>query len=599
MLQALPENNTLAATHDLPLPPLHKDTPRHNAAPAPHNANHAAAPTSNLAANSSAWKQPLLRRRSDSEVSLPASGSFSPPIPRRLRTPDCMSSPVSHLRNLTRNLGDDHRRLHALRYLKEAREGDLQQRKLMLVLDLDETLVHSHRSTVRANGAAGPFRKVRSDLAVPADDPVVPAVDGIVSEDDDEPDSPNSSSDAAEGEPPPLLPIGALPDAGGEGGGAAPPQLADAAAAAAALRWQRSVTLRVQSVEFEMELRPGVQAFLTEMSQLFSMHLYTMGSREYVQQALHFLDPTHEVFKPGHVLAWNPAFNRTTKSLRRLLCHPQMVLIVDDSTVAWSEHLHNLLPIERFLGDDDEDDALPRMAERLRAIHRDYFAAEDATAADAASSRQESTVAAAPLAPLRVDGVGDDATHATAAASAVPQPFSSPLSSSARSLDGPSASAVPPLGLDSAAQLVQEPPERDVRCAVRTLSESVLSGVCCVLAGSVDVLAMPQRPPEVILAERFGARFESRMSSSTTHLLMPPSLMHADAIACCPRTSELLTQASALGLQSRLRIADLRWLLACVGRWEYLSEELWLAPSGLWPSGREASQADAAAREEL
>ncbi len=582
MLQPLPENSTLAATHDLP--PLHKDAPRHNAAPAPPNAHHATAPTSNLAANSSAWKQPLLRRRTDSEVSLPASGS-SPPIPRRLRTPDCMSSPVSHLRNLTRNMGDDHRRLHALKYLKEAREGDLQQRKLMLVLDLDETLVHSHRSTVRVNGAAGPFPKVRSDLAVPADDPVVPAVDGIVSDDDDEPDSPNSSSDAAEGEPPPLLPSGLLPDAGGERGGTAPPQLADAAAAAAALRWQRSVTLRVQSVEFEMELRPGVQAFLTEMSQLFSMHLYTMGSREYVQQALHFLDPTHEVFKPGHVLAWNPAFNRTTKSLRRLLCHPQVVLIVDDSTVAWSEHLHNLLPIERFLGDDDDDDALPRMAERLRAIHRDYFAVEDAPA----------TV---PLAPLCVDGVGVDATHAAAAAPAVPQPFASPLSSSARSLDDPSAPAVPPLGLDSAAQIVQEPPERDVRCAVRTLSESVLSGVCCVFAGSVDVLAMPQRPPEVILAERFGARFESRMSSSTTHLLMPPSLMHADAIACCPRTSELLTQASALGLQSRLRIADLRWLLACVGRWEYLSEDLWLAPSGLWPSGREASQADAAAREE-
>ena len=112
VLPTLPENNTLRLNHDLPQ--QHKDTTRHNAAPPPTNATHATAPTSNLAANSSAWKQPQLRRRSDSEVSLPASVSFSPPIPRRLRTPDCMSSPVSHLRNLTRNMGDDHRRLHAL-----------------------------------------------------------------------------------------------------------------------------------------------------------------------------------------------------------------------------------------------------------------------------------------------------------------------------------------------------------------------------------------------------------------------------------------------------------------------------------------------------
>ena len=46
-------------------------------------------------------------------VGIPA---LSPPL-RRLRTPDCMSSPVSHLRNLTRDMQEEARRLHAAQYL--------------------------------------------------------------------------------------------------------------------------------------------------------------------------------------------------------------------------------------------------------------------------------------------------------------------------------------------------------------------------------------------------------------------------------------------------------------------------------------------------
>jgi hypothetical protein len=40
----------------------------------------------------------------------------SPPM-RRVGTPDCMSSPVSHLRNLTRNMQEEARRVHAAQYL--------------------------------------------------------------------------------------------------------------------------------------------------------------------------------------------------------------------------------------------------------------------------------------------------------------------------------------------------------------------------------------------------------------------------------------------------------------------------------------------------
>ena len=75
--------------------------------------------------------------------------SGGPPPVSRLSTPECVSSPVSHLRNLTKDLDEGARRERAAQYLRETREQHLQQRRLYLVLDLDETLVHSLRQTVR------------------------------------------------------------------------------------------------------------------------------------------------------------------------------------------------------------------------------------------------------------------------------------------------------------------------------------------------------------------------------------------------------------------------------------------------------------------
>ena len=298
------------------------------------------------------------KRRLEVNVALTPSGvsdHSAPPALRRLTTPDCMSSPVSHLRDLTRDLEEDGaKRRRAAQYLRESRLAHLQQRRLVLVLDLDETLVHSLRGSVRQIG------KGKKD----------PQLDPSQEEDDGE------EGDGEEEEPaagPGPLPggqpaIGPLPTPGAGGAAGSDAAGSDAGEDDAG----REVTLQVQNVEFEMKLRPGVHAFLREMSTLFCVHLYTMGSREYVQQALHHLDPNHEIFKPGQVLAWNPALDRTTKTLQRLLCVPELVLIVDDSPIAWANHLPNLVLIDRFVG-APSDTSLERVGHHLREIHRTYF----------------------------------------------------------------------------------------------------------------------------------------------------------------------------------------------------------------------------------
>ena len=142
----------------------------------------------------------------------------------------CVSSPVSHLRNLTKDLDEGARRERAAQYLRETREQHLQQRRLYLVLDLDETLVHSLRQTVRPLHGPG---------SRPQQQRQQQAGHGEAGDDDEVGAEGEEEEEEAEGADGPL------------------PEGAEA-----------QVTLTVQNVQFEMQLRPGVLDFLAEMSEV-------------------------------------------------------------------------------------------------------------------------------------------------------------------------------------------------------------------------------------------------------------------------------------------------------------------------------------------
>lgn len=288
----------------------------------------------------------------------------------RLSTPDCMLSPVSHLRALTHDLEDGVKRKRAAQYLRETREGHLRQRRLYLVLDLDETLVHSLRSSVRqiSDGAEQggaeivqqaiaqlKAQQAQTSQSTPEESEAAQALEVESDEEwgeeeqEDEGDAFLLDSEASGEE---AQPIGQLQSSTFISSPLSSPSLnpppqsslssevqgtREAPSSSEEDRQRDHVTLRVQNVEFEMILRPvrcrarvvhqcspflyflalfdllrgetshflmpqGVHEFLREMSTLFAIHLYTMGSREYVQQALHHLDPTHTIFKPGQVI---------------------------------------------------------------------------------------------------------------------------------------------------------------------------------------------------------------------------------------------------------------------------------------------------------
>ena len=42
--------------------------------------------------------------------------------------------------------------------------------------------------------------------------------------------------------------------------------------------------------------RPGLQRFLEDMSRLYEMHVYTMGTRSYADAVCKFIDPEDKIF---------------------------------------------------------------------------------------------------------------------------------------------------------------------------------------------------------------------------------------------------------------------------------------------------------------
>ena len=113
--------------------------------------------------------------------------------------------------------------------------------------------------------------------------------------------------------------------------------------------------------------RPGLQAFLHRMSDKYEMHVYTMGTRAYAEAVCATIDPNGDIFR-SRILSrdesgstylslrivspnFDYALGHTQKSLQRLFpCDTSMVVIIDDRADVWewSPNLLKVRPCECF-----------------------------------------------------------------------------------------------------------------------------------------------------------------------------------------------------------------------------------------------------------
>lgn len=106
---------------------------------------------------------------------------------------------------------------------------------------------------------------------------------------------------------------------------------------------------------YYIKLRPGLENFLERMSNLYEMHIYTMGTRGYAQKIADIIDHEGRYFG-DRILSRDESGSLVAKSLQRLFpVDTKMVLIIDDrgDVWNWNDNLIKVTPYDFFVGIGD------------------------------------------------------------------------------------------------------------------------------------------------------------------------------------------------------------------------------------------------------
>lgn len=117
---------------------------------------------------------------------------------------------------------------------------------------------------------------------------------------------------------------------------------------------------------YYIKLRPGLEEFLEAVSQIYELHIYTMGTRAYAQHIAAIVDPDRKIFG-DRILSRDESGSLTAKSLQRLFpVDTKMVVIIDDrgDVWKWTDNLIKVSPYDFFVGIGDINSSfLPKKQE--------------------------------------------------------------------------------------------------------------------------------------------------------------------------------------------------------------------------------------------
>lgn len=120
---------------------------------------------------------------------------------------------------------------------------------------------------------------------------------------------------------------------------------------------------------YYIKMRPGLRHFLEKISQLYELHVYTMGTRAYAANIAKIVDPDKKLFG-DRVISRDENGNMTAKNLQRLFpVSTNMVVIIDDRADVWPNNRPNLIkvvPYDFFKGVGDINSSfLPKREDTL------------------------------------------------------------------------------------------------------------------------------------------------------------------------------------------------------------------------------------------
>ena len=98
---------------------------------------------------------------------------------------------------------------------------------------------------------------------------------------------------------------------------------------------------------YYIKLRPGLKDFLDEVSKLYELHIYTMGTRAYAQHIAEIVDPDRKIFG-DRILSRDESGSLVAKNLQRLFpVDTNMVVVIDDRGDVWNWN-PNLIKVTQF-----------------------------------------------------------------------------------------------------------------------------------------------------------------------------------------------------------------------------------------------------------
>ena len=106
---------------------------------------------------------------------------------------------------------------------------------------------------------------------------------------------------------------------------------------------------------YYIKLRPYLKEFLENVSKIYELHIYTMGTRAYAKNIADIIDPQHKIFG-DRILSRDESGSMTAKNLQRLFpVDTKMVVIIDDrgDVWKWSPNLIKVTPYDFFVGIGD------------------------------------------------------------------------------------------------------------------------------------------------------------------------------------------------------------------------------------------------------
>ena len=145
-------------------------------------------------------------------------------------------------------------------------------------------------------------------------------------------------------------------------------------------------------------MRPGLIQFLSKVSELYELHIYTMGTRAYALNIAKIVDPDKKLFG-DRIISRDENGNMTAKSLARLFpVDTKMVVIIDDRADVWPKNRPNLIkvhPYDFFLGIGDINSSfLPKREEIPKAPHSHKKPSAETSEENKVASTEESDAGA-------------------------------------------------------------------------------------------------------------------------------------------------------------------------------------------------------------